>query len=50
MHAKDVMHCDIMPENIVYMTADNDLVKVADFGFAQLLDQGSCILDHIDQG
>jgi len=36
MHSHDICHCDLKPANILFATkADDALVKVIDFGFAQ---------------
>jgi serine/threonine protein kinase len=39
MHRRNIMHCDIKPENL--LCTDNDVVKLCDFGFAQEIDHSS---------
>ncbi len=35
---RGIVHCDLKPENILFVSEDDDsIVKVADFGFAQVL-------------
>ena len=42
-HSNNVIHCDIKPENILCMGSNNDLVKVADFGLAQIADESTTL-------
>ena len=37
MHSQNVIHRDIKPENILL---DNDNIKLADFGTAQIVKEG----------
>jgi DNA-binding NarL/FixJ family response regulator len=38
-HAKDIIHCDIKPSNVVLISSKNgaDVVKIIDFGLAKIL-------------
>ena len=39
-HSRGIVHRDLKPENILYATADADVVKLADFGLANVLEKG----------
>ena len=41
-HAKDIIHCDLKPSNILVVEAEGEeLVKLVDFGLVQMLPQNS---------
>ena len=46
MHNRNIMHCDIKPENILLMSPSGNDVKLCDFGFAQTINNDCSTLEH----
>jgi serine/threonine protein kinase len=46
IHRANIIHCDIKPENILFMSPDGGDIKLCDFGFAQVVDHGCKVLKH----
>ena len=46
MHSCNIMHCDIKPDNILYMSHDRVEIKVCDFGYAQPIKHSCQTLKH----
>ena len=40
LHANDVVHRDLKPQNILYQTVPNFIVKISDFGLSKILHAG----------
>ncbi|KAJ1491283.1 kinase-like domain-containing protein, partial [Baffinella frigidus] len=47
MHERGLAHCDLKPENILYESDSGDTIKIADFGFAQVVRETLqfCVVD-----
>ncbi|KAF2070104.1 hypothetical protein CYY_008578 [Polysphondylium violaceum] len=42
LHSKDIVHCDLKPENLLYSDhSDNAVIKLCDFGLSQKCPQGN---------
>jgi len=42
LHSKDIVHCDLKPENLLYSDhSDNAVIKLCDFGLSQKCPSGS---------
>ena len=42
LHSKNIVHCDLKPENVLLSTAsDFPQVKLCDFGFARIIGEKS---------
>mmetsp|Transcript_47888 Transcript_47888/g.124314 ORF Transcript_47888/g.124314 Transcript_47888/m.124314 type:complete len:876 (+) Transcript_47888:485-3112(+) len=44
LHARGIVHLDLKPENLLYTDdADNGQVKICDFGFASVIEEGTLL-------
>lgn len=41
IHSRNIVHCDVKPENILMMSLNRSRVVLTDFGCAQMLDSAS---------
>ena len=42
-HDRGIVHRDLKPENLLYVSADSDVIKLADFGLANILQPNSAL-------
>ncbi|CAG2187953.1 Myosin light chain kinase, smooth muscle,Myosin light chain kinase family member 4,Death-associated protein kinase 2,Myosin light chain kinase 3,Death-associated protein kinase 1,Death-associated protein kinase 3,Myosin light chain kinase 2, skeletal/cardiac muscle [Mytilus edulis] len=43
MHRQNILHLDLKPENVMFVTKDSNDLKIIDFGLAQKLEEGKTV-------
>ncbi|XP_055602541.1 ribosomal protein S6 kinase alpha-5 [Uranotaenia lowii] len=45
MHQKGIAHCDLKPENVLFVSPNSEHLKVIDFGFARSIENNNCLVN-----